>query len=99
MKSVNTISSTNVEDDSKENHHDTFTELQISDDNGSSNGDSRHMYRMGKEQQFNVSIAEFPSEDLKLTFVAHLQEIHDDHVHIHDPRHVGSRSFRCVIEV
>ncbi|RDI88013.1 hypothetical protein Vi05172_g2063 [Venturia inaequalis] len=53
MKSVNTISSTNVEDDSKENHHDTFTELQISDDTGSSNVDSRHMFRMGKEQQFN----------------------------------------------
>lgn len=99
MKSEDTISTTNVEDDSKENYHDTFRELQVSDDAGSNNVDSRDMYRMGKEQQFNVSITEFPLEDLKLTFIAYLQTIHYDHVHIHDSRHVGSRSFRWVIDI
>lgn len=59
MKTEDTISTTNVVDDSKENYHDTFRELQVSDNAGSSNVDSQHMYRMGKEQQFNVSITEF----------------------------------------
>jgi hypothetical protein len=77
----------NDETDSKELYHATFKEGAPND------ADAKDMSRMGKDQQFKVSLGELVlgmrTIDL---YAAHIQTVDHDHVHFYDTRDLGSRS-------